>query len=107
MAQVEVYVHAVNDDGKSTAFKVRSNNPNAKLPKQFVLRLDPDEYSDGSPGISVGNRNLGINSLHRVEWLNERLEGYRRKQGDIEYIIAEVDVVDMPLVQSLAKQETY
>lgn len=101
-----IVVRAVNGAEKSKPFRMYRTSE-AQLPKQFVLRLDAGTDRLGKDIIKVGNSNIGLIASHDPDWISETLTGYRRKQDDATFVIAEVMVDNIPAIGKLAKVEAF
>lgn len=108
MANVpSIRIRAVNGNNKSQPVKVYRTSAEVELPKQFVLRLDTATNNQGEEVIRVNNGNYNLIASHNPEWLEGVVTGFRRDQGDVTYIIAEVSTDDMPAINKLANVEAY
>ena len=106
MAQV-ILVQAVNGEKKSNPFKMYMTEE-FKLPKKFVLRIDPaDPMQNGDEAVKINNINVKLIATHSKEYIEERLTGFRHKQGDVVYIVASQVVEVLPSVSALEGTEAF
>jgi hypothetical protein len=107
MAKV-ILVVAVNKAGeKSEPFKLYQTTESV-LKGQFVLKVQDAGINDiGAEQTKVGNYSLGLIGTNGTAYLNEKLEGFRRKQGDDVFIVAEKFNEAMSTVKQLADSEEF
>lgn len=103
----KILVRAINGKAKSEPFNVL-DRLGKDLPKQFVLRIDERTSKvTGEPELVVGNYDLGLIGGHQVEYLTDKVTGYRRDFQGVTCIICERFNDELPTVAKLAKEETY
>jgi hypothetical protein len=107
MANV-ILVVAVNKSGlKSEPFKVYQTKE-SNLKGQFVLKVQDAGINEiGAEQTKVGNYSLGIIGTNGAAYLDEKLTGFRRKQGEDVFIVAEKFNETMETVKGLAELEEF
>jgi hypothetical protein len=103
-----ILVVAVNKAGsKSEPFKLYQTKE-SNLKGQFVLKVQDAGINDiGMEQTKVGNYTLGLIGTNGSAYLDEKLTGFRRKQGDDVFIIAEKFSENMSTVKDLAESEEF
>lgn len=109
MAAVKVIVVALNEKGeKSEPIRVYQYDDAKTLPKQFVLKVEDGGVSEnGVEQIRLKNGEFSLIVTNAKDFLDTRLEGFRRVLGDNLFLLCEVHKVDIYTVKSVVKPDKF
>ena len=80
----------------------------AKLPKQFVLKLtDAGVNDNGHAQTRVGNFALNLIVTNGTDYLDEKLKGFRRKHGDDVFIVCKQFSENVASIKDLGSAEEF
>jgi hypothetical protein len=84
-----ISIRAVIDNKYSAPFKIYLTQKDIKLPKRFVLRIDPaSPMKNGEEALRINNINYKLIATHQLDYINEILSGFDRYQDGVRIIHA-------------------
>jgi len=87
-----LYIRAIIDNKYSAPFKIYLRDNDTKLPKRFVLRVDPTSPTkNGVECLKINNINYKLIGTHKLEYINEVIRGFDKYQNDVRIIQAVLD----------------
>jgi hypothetical protein len=109
MAAVKVIVVAINEKGgKSEPIRLYQNVDAKSLPKQFVLKIEEAGINDnGTTQTRIKNGEFGVIVTNSTEYLEPKLEGFRRHLGDDVFLLCEVLKAEVLTVKSVTKPDKF
>ena len=104
----DIYVVAVNGDKESSIIKLRQTVGSESAPERLVLRVDEGKpRQDGTEQKNIRNGDYGIFGGHRVDWVEDKLTGFRKKVGDVVCIQARVLPSEVPTEKDMEGLEAF
>lgn len=100
-----ILVQAVSGEARSVPFLMKVSKELPPFEVQFVLEVKPAANNK----FRVSNKDLGLDNTHMRTFLTPRIDGFRRTQNGVTYLVAEIatEKQTLPSLTDLTNLETF